>query len=497
MLLHSTMGLMPHHLNHDHQGVIEMSTPQKCWRNHVKTDDLRRCFQRGGEKTPTRQMFLNHHLTHHFQDSMCFSSLVSHRPKSHIEMFNFLSHLKHRWLVFFPTNEKSQSTLPATNSLPLKMDLSKMNVAYQPSIFRCYCWWLVHLPPPSLPPPPEIRPYQGLMNHWFLIKPLFLSGEYIRWGVWLISLWPMIALGSVRSSLLPPGLCRLLATPASCAPCTAPPPHRGPTLAALVRVVLSMMPCKKKKQGDSPSGMAVRVICLEGWRWRPNARNASNVFLGPNCLNGFFFLPWFFWCIVFGEIFMIHIDSLIVWDDGWTSLTSGDHNDPMIFHLPPWRWETPFLHGFCLFTKLKLTPLQILPQMISTCPQIASFSNRRPAFLPPKYQGPSFLAMFDKNPISGSKLQSLCMPGKNLTSSAPPGAPFIFETCQVCWKVWDFKSFKCPSVPCLDFLFCCFFNGLGCLDMGFVGWFFTDWDPIRFITHLFTTIWDNMLGMFS
>ena len=89
MLLHSTMGLIPHHLNHNHRGFIEFSTPQKCWRNHVKTDDLRKYFQRGGEKPPTRQMFLNHHLAQHLQDSMCFSSLVSHWQKSHFEMFTY------------------------------------------------------------------------------------------------------------------------------------------------------------------------------------------------------------------------------------------------------------------------------------------------------------------------------------------------------------------------------------------------------------------------
>ena len=112
-------------------------------------------------------------------------------------------------------------------------------------------------------------------------------------GVWLISLWPMLVLGSVRSPLLPPGLCRLLATPASCAPCTAPPPQRGPTLAALVRVVLSMTPCKKK-QGDSPSGMAVRVICLEGVAVETKCKkNLKSVAVSKYFLNGFFFFRGF------------------------------------------------------------------------------------------------------------------------------------------------------------------------------------------------------------
>ena len=113
-------------------------------------------------------------------------------------------------------------------------------LANQPSSFRCYSWWLVHLPPPSLLPPRNtalLRAYEPLVSYQ---TPYFWGGSIF--GGWLISL--CLVVGSVRSPLLPPGLSRLLATPASCAPCTAPTPHRGPTLAALVRVVLSMTPCR-------------------------------------------------------------------------------------------------------------------------------------------------------------------------------------------------------------------------------------------------------------
>lgn len=147
-----------------------------------------------------------------------------------------------------------------------------------------------------------------------------------------------------------------------------------------------------------------------GWRWRPNARNASKVLPGSKCfLNGFVCaVVW--GCIVFGEIFMIHMDSLIVWDDGWTSLTLGDHNDSRIFHLPPRHWETPFLCVFCLFTKLKLTPLQILPgNDFCIDPKWLLFSNRQ-----------------------ARGLQSPCMPEKTEPCQRPTRghpAPFKIARC--------------------------------------------------------------------